>query len=289
MSLTMVIPAYNEEKSLEGFLPKLLNYAAEQQFSVIIVNDGSRDQTQRVLERFSGQAQLTVIHHKVNNGYGGALKSGIRAASTAYTITIDADGQHQLEDVEKLYSKIKETQADMIVGKRPGSSSNLYRRLGKFLIRSLARVLLPMPISDLNSGMKIFKTEIAQKYLELCPNSMAFSDTITLIYINEKFLVSEEQITISPRISGKSTINLATAIDTVVEILNLVTLFNPMRIFLPISLLFIVAGILWNIPIFLKGNGLSVGTLLLMISGILFFCLGLIAEQLSLIRKGRYR
>jgi glycosyltransferase involved in cell wall biosynthesis len=271
-------------------LGQLVEFARRHGFSLIVVNDGSKDKTGEILSRFAENSPcLTLIHHKVNKGYGGALKSGIRAATTPYTITIDADGQHQLEDVVKLYEKIRSSQADMVVGRRSNNSSTLYRRLGKFIIRSIAKALLPIHISDLNSGMKIFKTEVGKKYLDLCPDSMAFSDTITLVCINEKLLVTEQQIEIINRNFGASTISFRTAIDTVIEILNLVALFNPMRIFLPISLLFIGSGILWNIPIFLKGIGLSVGSLLLIISGVLSFCLGLIAEQLSLIRKSKYR
>jgi len=153
------------------------------------------------------------------------------------------------------------------------------------MIRFLAKVLMTVPIHDLNSGMKIYRTDLAKKYIHLAPDTMAFSDIITLVFINNRHLVLEEPIRIRKRKSGNSTISLQTAFQTIMEIINIVILFSPMKIFLPLSLLcFIITG-LWGIPLLIGGRGLSIGTLLGVILGILLFLLGLIAEQLSLIRR----
>jgi hypothetical protein len=114
---------------------------------------------------------------------------------------------------------------------------------------------------------------------------MAYSDIITLIFISQKHLVWELPITVSKRLSGKSTINAMTAIDTIREIINIVVLFNPMRIFFPIALLSVLAGFSWGIPLMIQGRGVSGGAILAIITGLIFFFLGLIAEQLSHLRK----
>jgi hypothetical protein len=114
---------------------------------------------------------------------------------------------------------------------------------------------------------------------------MAFSDIITLIFINENNLVKEFPITIEARKGGKSTINMLTAIDTVAEILNIAVLFNPGRIFYPISMACIVFGILWAIPFLILGRGVSIAAMLAIVTGLLFFAIGLIAQQLSAIRR----
>ena len=178
--------------------------------------------------------------------------------------------------------------ADMVVGSRKGSSSrSSYRGMGKSIIRFLEKMLMTVPIHDLNSGMKIYDTNLAKKYLHLAPDTMAFSDIITLVFINNRHLVLEEPIRIRKRKFGNSTIGLQTAFQTIMEILNIVILFNPMKIFLPLSILcFIITG-LWALPLLFRGLGLSIGSLLGIISGALFFVLGLIAEQLSQIRKGQ--
>ena len=283
--LTIVIPAYNEYQALTTFLPELLGYCRKNGCYLIIVDDGSKDETIDLFNKFSQESFFQPMHHKLNRGYGGALKSGIEAAHTEFVITIDADGQHRLEDVTKLYETLKETNADMVVGKRKIYKENLYRKIGKSLIRSIATFLMPIHIQDLNSGMKIYRTKLAQRYIQLCPDTMAFSDVITLVFINQRDLVIEYPITIEPRTTGASTINTKTAIDTVMEILHIVTLFNPMRVFLPPALFFLTFSAIWGLPILLRGEGISVGTLFLFVTGLIFFFLGLIAEQLALIRK----
>jgi glycosyltransferase involved in cell wall biosynthesis len=283
--LTVVIPAYNEYQALTAFLPELIAYCRDHGCQLIIVNDGSKDQTTELLEQYGQEPFFRAINHKLNRGYGGALKSGIQAAQTELVITIDADGQHRLEDVTRLYQALRETDADMVVGKRKIHRENLYRKIGKSLIRTIATLLMPIHIQDLNSGMKIYRTELAQCYIELCPDTMAFSDVITLVFINQRHLVTEHPITIEPRTTGTSTINTKTAIDTVLEILHIVTLFNPMRIFLPPAFFFLTFSAVWGLPILLRGEGISVGTLFLFVTGLIFFFLGLIAEQLALIRQ----
>jgi len=142
-----------------------------------------------------------------------------------------------------------------------------------------------MPLKDLNSGFKLYRVELVQKYLDLCPDSMAFSDVIAMIFLNQRHKVIEETIEVMPRLSGESSISTKTAFVTVLEILNLVMLLAPLRIFLPASILLILLGLIWGIPIVLMGRGVSVGSMLAIVSGVLFFILGLIAEQLSHIRK----
>src|SRR2546425_1067053 len=109
--------------------------------------------------------------------------------------------------------------------------------------------------------------------------------TMTLIFISEHQLVKEHPITIRKRLTGESTITAHTALETVLEIFNIITLFNPMRIFLPIALVSFLAGIVWGLPIILQGRGVSIGAMLGITTGIICFFLGLIAEQLSSIRK----
>jgi len=287
--LTVIVPAFNEAQSLPLLLPELIAYCNERNWKIIIVNDGSMDNSREILNRYVGNDRFRVIHHKLNKGYGAALKSGLMACDTQYAVTIDADGQHYLEDIDRLLASLIKNDADMVVGSRKGiSKESSYRGLGKTIIRRIARVMMTVPIYDLNSGMKIYNIVLVRKYLHLAPDTMAFSDIITLVFINNRHLVLEESIRIRKRKLGNSTISLQTAFQTIMEILNIVILFNPMKIFLPLSILcFIITG-LWGIPLLVEGRGLSIGTLLGVILGILLFLLGLIAEQLSLIRRNQH-
>ena len=287
--LTVIIPAFNEVDNLRVFLPPLVSHCRENNWRIILVNDGSHDHTKEFLRSYEQEPLFTVIHHKLNKGYGAAIKSGIRACETEYLITFDADGQHYLEDIEKLCNCLVKHDADMVVGSRKGlRSSSPFRGVGKSIIRLIASIMMTVPVHDINSGMKIYRTELAKKYLYLTTDTMSFSDVITLVFINNRHLVVEEPIRIKERTGGKSTIGFQTAFQTVMEILHIVILFNPMKIFLPLSILcFVLTGI-WGIPLLYEGRGLSTASLLGVILGILLFLLGLIAEQLSLIRRNQH-
>ncbi|WP_109299835.1 glycosyltransferase family 2 protein [Aquimarina sp. AU474] len=286
-NLTVVIPAFNEEESLELFLPKVIHHCKEKNYKLIVVNDGSLDNTLEVLSSFSAPEEFfKIVSHKVNKGYGGALKSGINACDTDYVVTIDADGQHYMEDVDRLFYKIKETDADLVVGSRKGQlSASWFRGVGKSLIRTVARMLMKLSIYDINSGMKIYNTELAKQYLKLTPDTMSFSDIITLTFVNNKHLVIEEPIQIKNRLKGTSTIGVRTAFETVMEIINIIILFNPARVFLPISAFFLVFGTIWGAYFFFQGKGISIGASTLILTGLIVFLLSLIAEQLSGMRK----
>lgn len=288
--LTVVIPVYNEADNLPTFVPSVIEFCRTQNWKVVFVNDGSHDDTKRILDDLDSLDHVLVVHHKVNRGYGGALKTGIQHVSTPFLVTMDGDGQHSLDDVKSIFQFAIENDADMVVGKRKGlHTSTVYRTLGKFLIRSFTKILMPLPITDLNSGFKLYRTEPAKRYITVCPDTMAFSDVITLVFLNERNLVLEYPIHVSQRRGGQSTITTFTAFETVMQVLNITLMFNPLRVFLPISMFCILAGLGWGIPIVLLGRGVSVGAMLAIVTGLLFFMLGLLASQLSAIRMERLR
>jgi len=284
--LTIIIPCYNEERNIPSVIPGILDFCAIEGYQLIVVNDGSRDSSLKMLKKYEGHPNFTLIHHKINRGYGGAIKSGIEACNTDFLITMDADGQHRVEDVKNLYNAITNGDADMVIGSRRGSrSANVLRGLGKRIIRFTVKRLMPLPVYDLNSGMKIYRSDLGKKYAKICPDSMAYSDVICLTFINKYHKVIEEPIEIREREAGKSTITIKTAFRTIYEVFNIIILFNPIRIFMPIALVSILAGIVWDIHIFMRGNGVSVGSMLAIIFGVITLFFGAIAEQLSQIRK----
>ncbi len=289
--ITIIIPAYNEAESLRCNFQEVINFAEQNNFFVILVNDGSKDDTRKVVESIaSNHSCVTIINHKLNKGYGAAIKSGIAITKTPYLVTIDADGQHSLDDILKLYSKLQEFDADMVIGSRKGKNiKSYYRHIGKSIIRSFAKLVMTVPIYDLNSGMKLYDTSLAIKYANLCPDAMAFSDFIALVFINQKHLVLEEPIVIKERKHGKSTISLNTAINTILAIIHILLLFNPLRFFLPIAMINILFGIGWGLPFLIMRRGISGAAIITVISGLIFFFLGLIAEQISMMRKERLK
>ena len=285
-SVSVIVPTLNEEGSIPVFFPELLKYCEKRGWHLIIVNDCSTDRTRELLSSYQNLPLVSVIHHKINRGYGAAIKSGIKLATTDYCISIDADGQHYIEDMDTVYNCMIANDADMVVGSRKNyKSDNPARGFAKGVIRTFAKTMLPLHIYDINSGMRMFNTGIAREVLHLCPDGMSFCDTFTMTFISFKHLVLEEPIRIRERTTGVSKASFKTAFETVLQIINLIVLFNPLRIFLPISACFFFSGLLWSIYMFARDKGITGGANFLMVTGILLFLLGLISEQISQIRK----
>ncbi len=279
--LSVIIPCYNESAILPTILPDYIDYCKKHNWQLIVVNDGSQDDSRGILESFASDI-LLVHNHKLNRGYGAAIKTGIKAAETPWVVTVDADGQHSLEDVKTLFELAEKEDADMVVGARSVTNqSGWYRNFGKWLIKLLVKIVMHVPVKDQNSGMKLYRRDLALECLRYCPNTMAYSDIILLIFVNQRWLVLEAPISIQPRQGGVSTISTRTAIDTISEIFNIIVLFHPMRIFFPLSLFLFIAGVGWMIRCIAYGFELSSGTSFLLISAMIVFLMGMISEQLK--------
>jgi glycosyltransferase involved in cell wall biosynthesis len=287
--LTVVLPVFNEQSALPAVLPGLLSYCAERGWRVILVNDGSTDETARIIADHARHPSLSVVTHKVNRGYGGALKSGIANARTEFVLTMDADGQHHLEDIDRLVRVLHDENADMVVGSRRGQrGASAYREFGKWIIRTVARMMMPVPIHDINSGFKVYRTQPAAIVTALCPDSMAFSDLMTLIFVYARMKVLEAPIGISERIGGTSTISTRSALQTLQELVNITMLFRPIRVYLPLALACFAIGIPWAAYFLLEGRGLSVAAMLVLVTGLLLTFIGLIGEQVAMLRRGPF-
>jgi len=276
--LTVIIPCYNEAEVIGSVLTEVVRVAKENDWRIIAVDDGSSDDSLDILRGFAADG-VTVLHHKLNRGYGAAIKTGIRAAETKYVVTIDADGQHDPADVKRLLDVAMEKDADMVVGGRGKGVSSWYRNLGKALIKRITHWLVDFDVRDQNSGLKLYDREIALRFLSLTPNNMAYSDIILLLFVDGRHLVVEEPITIRPRSGGKSTISTRTAFDTLSEIFNLVIMFHPMKLFLPLSLILAVAGVAWTLRSIILGAVISIGGAFILLTAMLVFLMGVITEQ----------
>ena len=288
LGVSVIVPAYNEIDSMRENLFNWIQFCESNNWKLIVVDDGSSEDTARVLEQYLHREHFEAYSHKVNRGYGSALRTGLSIADTTIAITMDADGQHSIESAMGLINYMIKTDSDMVVGSRKKiRERNLYRRLGKFVIRRITHILFTTTIHDLNSGFKAYKSEFLKPLLPFTPDSMAFSDIVTLLHLQSGLRVTEYPIEVKPREGGTSTINTMTAFQTVMEILNVVMWFSPSRVFLPIAAALFTLGFFWAVPFLIRGRGLSTTALLFMISGIIGFMLVLLAEQLASIRRSQ--
>jgi glycosyltransferase involved in cell wall biosynthesis len=283
--VTIVIPAHNEEKAIGAVLAALSSQLPANVAEVILVNDGSTDRTQEIAEA----ARVRVIRQPSNRGYGAALKAGIRAATTEYILTMDADGQHRIEDVAKLCNALSgDAPPDCVIGHRTRLvHSPLWRMPGKWFLTRLARVLTTREIKDLNSGLRVLRRDVILRYVHLCPSGFSFSTTSTFALASRGYRIEFLPIQVEPRV-GKSSVSVATGFQTILLVLRLASLFNPLRVFLPLSLFFIVAGVAWAIPYLLDGQGITVAAMLAFLTGVTLFGLGLICDQVAQLRLERF-
>ncbi len=283
--LTVIIPCFNEEKAVSDTLFKLKPFTNKHGWKIIVVNDGSVDATKTILEKLGF---IKLIEHKVNRGYGASLKTGIGSADTELLAFYDADGQHNPEDLEKLW--LEWNDEDMIVGKRgKGSHIDLSRTPGKWILSFTADFLAGRKIPDLNSGLRIVKKDIIVKYLHLFPDGFSFSTTSTIAFLSDKRIVEYKDITTNKR-KGKSSVRqLKDGFNTVLLILRLITLFNPLKVFIPASIFLVVLSgiyeIIWGY-IYSPHLRLLPGALLTFLTGIIIFFFALIMDQISQIRRG---
>lgn len=275
--LTVIIPAYNEEKVIADVIADIK--ALKKNYEILVVDDGSTDNTYNVIKDLG----IKIIRHPRNKGYGAALKTGIRSASGDIVLTMDADGQHNPEDIPRLLEHIDE--CDMVVGERTkGSHFSALRKPGKALLGWVANYLAGVRIPDLNSGFRVIRKELASRLLHILPNGFSFSTTITLAVIKEDYDIKYVPIQTRKRI-GKSTVSYLDAFKTLMLILRIINLFSPLKVFLPMSILLGIVGIPYFLYQLIFLSNISEISVILITSSILIFFFGLLADQLAAIRR----
>ncbi|OQY41486.1 MAG: hypothetical protein B6242_17310 [Anaerolineaceae bacterium 4572_78] len=234
--ITIIIPAFNETESIGSVLVQLKKECADFVSEIIVVNDGSTDNTQQVVE----ELDIHLINHPRNLGYGAALKTGIKNAKTDFVLTMDSDGQHKVSDVISLW-ELQEGY-DMVVGQRTSLvHSPLWRMPGKWFLGSMANYLTSQSIPDLNSGLRLMRRDVVLRYMHLCPSGFSFSTTITMALLSQGYNVLYTPIQVEKR-TGKSTVSFSTGLETLILVLRIATLFNPLKIFIPTSFLIGIVG-----------------------------------------------
>jgi len=282
-NLSIIIPVYNEEKAIAktiNGLKKELN-KLDLEYEIITVNDGSTDKTNKILGNID---DIKLINHPYNKGNGAALKTGIKNALYNYVLFFDADGQHKPKYIKEFlkYSN----KYDVIAGARTkGYKGPFIRQPGKKILHFLANYLSDQKIPDLNCGMRLIKKDILLRFMHLFPNSFSMYTTMSLIFQKEGLNIKYIPIEIDKR-TGKSTVRPKDAFKMFLLILRTIILFSPLKVFLPISFFFFLWGFVSGAyDIFFPPLNIADITIVLFISSLLVFSFGLLADQLSAIRR----
>jgi glycosyltransferase involved in cell wall biosynthesis len=280
-TVSVVVPAFNEADGISQVVAALA--AAAPWHEIIVVDDGSTDAT---AERAAG-AGATVVRHPYNKGNGAAVKSGIRRATGEFILIIDGDGQHRPDDARRIVSRLGEY--DLVIGARAATTqATAPRRIGNAMLNGLASYLTGRQIPDLTSGFRGARSECLREFLHLLPNGFSTPTTTTLAFIKAGYNVTFEPTEARPRV-GTSKIRLARdGAKFLIIILKIVTIFSPLRVFLPLSLASFTVGAAYAVWTIYSQQHITNSSVLLIMLAVIVFLVGLVSEQISALRfEGR--
>jgi len=277
LSLSVVIPAFNEEGAVEHTIEDVRRVmdATGVTYEIIVVDDGSEDQTLEIA-RATG---VIVDANQFNTGYGASLKRGIKLAQYEYVAIIDADGTYPARYLPPMLAMCRNQ--DMVVGDRGAAMKNvpLIRRPAKWMLNKLASFLAERRLSDLNSGLRVFRKSELVPFIPLLPQKFSFTTTITLCMSCNGKRMMYTPIEYGKRV-GQSKIRPVDFLNFVILVLRVIVLFNPLRIFIPLGLVLIGIGSVKFVYDLYMDN-LSETTIFAFLAAMIIWSLGLIADMIS--------
>jgi glycosyltransferase involved in cell wall biosynthesis len=276
-AVSVIIPAFEEGAAVADVITTLQKAAAWGE--IIVVDDGSSDDT----ARYAIEAGAEVARHPYNKGNGAAVKTGIRRASREYVLIIDADGQHQPVDALRLVQHLGEY--DLVVGARSRrSQAGAARRIGNDVLNALASYLAERRIPDLTSGFRAARRQCLVEFLHLLPNGFSTPTTTTLSFLRAGYNVRFEPIEARRR-TGTSKIKLRSdGPKFFLILLKVITIFSPLKIFLPISVGTFALGVIYGLGNYALYSRIPNGAVILLMFSAMVFLVGLVSEQIATLR-----
>jgi glycosyltransferase involved in cell wall biosynthesis len=279
--VSIIIPVFNEAEQLAGTLHRIRDLQLANS-EIIVVDDGSTDGSANV----AITTGANVIRHPYNIGNGAAVKSGMRAACGRLLILMDGDGQHNPQDIPRLLAESKDYH--MVVGARSkGSKLRFHRYAANLVYNLLASYVTRFRVKDLTSGFRVLSRRDGLRFIDLLPNTFSYPTTLTLAFLRSGLTVKYVPIQSFYR-SGQSKISLVTdGIRFLLIITKIATLFSPFRVFLPVSIFFFLAGMTNYIYTYTSEHRFTNMSVFLLTTAVIIFMLGLISEQIALLRMER--
>jgi len=283
--ISIVIPAKNEAPALKDFLPLLKSIRPDDQ--IIIVNDGSEDDTSELCQQFN----VEEITHPYSKGNGAAIKSGARHASGDVIVFMDADGQHQPKDIERLLNKFDEGY-DSVVGARTSRSSQagVGRWAANGFYNKLASWVVNTKVEDLTSGFRAVDARKFKQFLYMLPNGFSYPTTSTMAFFRAGYSVAYEPVDVLKR-EGESHIKpFKDGLRFLLIIFKICTLYSPLKLFVPVSASFFGAGLVYYAVTFAMLGRFTNMSMLLLSTSVLVCLIGLVSEQITMLQyKGTDR
>ncbi|WP_419482542.1 glycosyltransferase family 2 protein [Dokdonella sp.] len=276
LSLSVVLPAKNESAALADLLPRLK--AAQPAAEVIVVDDGSTDDTATLCQSHG----VTVLRNPYSMGNGAAIKRGARAATGEVIVFMDADGQHDPSLIQQLLDRLGEG-FDMVVGARDASGqANFHRGAANTLYNWLASRMTGHAVLDLTSGFRAVRAERFREFLHLLPNGFSYPTTSTMAFFRSAYPVDYVPIPVQQRVGTTSHIRpLKDGIRFLLIIFKIATLYSPLKLFVPASVLFFLLGCGNYAYTLYEYHRLTNMSTLLWSASVIIFLIGLISEQIT--------
>ena len=278
--ISIVIPAFNEADIIGQVVVAISGTARWRE--ILVVDDGSTDDTGDIAEA----AGAKVLRHPYNKGNGASVKTAIRHASGEYVLVVDGDGQHRPADALRVAEPLGAF--DLVVGARTIGQASRARGAGNALLNWLASYLSGRAIPDLTSGLRGARLAMLREFIHLLPNGFSTPTTTTLAFIKAGYNVTFVPIEAQTRV-GHSKINLSRdGMNFLLILLRVITIFSPLRIFLPVSLTSFALGTGYAIYTIIDERHITNSSVLLITLAVVVFLVGLISEQISALRfEGR--
>lgn len=274
-AVSVVIPAYNEAAHVADQIREVETVLKRTgwQYEILVVDDGSTDETANA----AATTGVRVLRRATNRGYGAALKLGIEAAAFDWILITDADGTYPVSAIPDMLHQ-GEHHA-MVVGARTGSSVKvpLARRPAKWFLRWLASYLARQHLPDINSGLRLMRRSLVERYRHLLPDGFSFTTTITLAAACNGHPMAYLPIDYHARL-GESKIRPRHAYDFTLLTLRTIVFFNPLRVFIPLGGALALAGIAKFIYDVTQDN-LSESAILALLAALIVWSVGLLADQ----------
>src|SRR5262245_55691286 len=277
--VSIIIPAYNERKAIGKVLDRITHWLCEDgiKYEVIVVDDGSTDGTGELVK----SKGFDVIRHPANRGYGAALKSGIRQAQYPLIAIIDSDGTYPEDALARLLGCMDEY--DMAVGARIGDHVKIpiVRRPAKWFLKKLADYLSGFKIPDLNSGLRVFRRDLAERFFGIFPDGFSFTTTITLAALTNGYRVKFLPINYYKR-TGQSTIRpMRDFLGFTLLIIRMIVYFKPLNVFLPVSAVLLVIGMAKATFDFFHRSSFGVASAIAILAALQIALMGLLADLIT--------
>lgn len=279
MEISIVLPAKNEEAAIGRTVAAVKSVMSQQLYDweVIVVDDGSTDATARIAR----EAGARVIGHLYSKGNGAAIKTGARAAAGTVIVFMDADGQHDPQDIPRLLGNVTQG-ADMAVGARQkGSQASIGRGLANKFYNQLASWMTGHNVEDLTSGFRAVRASRFRDFLYLLPNGFSYPTTCTMAFFRAGYSVTYVPIHAAKRIGNSHIRLLRDGARFLLIIFKIGTLFSPLKIFAPIAFLMFGLASAWYGWTWWHQERFTNMSALLYSGGVMVFLMGLISEQIT--------